>query len=227
MSRKHVPPVWIKAYDGGADYWPPHWDRSVLRRILINAKSCRALEAIRQRHGEDVAQDILEMCLAARGVWESEPKVAHSEQKRVARQIQGLTRKLIDAMKSNEAALSAYQGLPPSLDKLFPERKELRNWSDDDDSLSNLLVHDVLERYHEALRYKSISMHGFVLPSQPHHPNAFRTFVVQNLIRLLRGRLGEPFYGLVADLANLVIDEPENMIEQTHVAKLDTKDEFL
>ena len=227
MSKNHVPPVWIKAYDGGFECWPPHWDRGVLVRILSNAKNCRALEAIRQRYGEDVAQDILEMCLAARGVWESEPKVAHSEQVRVARQIQGLTRKLVEAMKSNEAALSAYQGLPPSLDQLFPERKELRNWSGDDDGQPNLLVHDVLERFHESLRYKSIFMHGFILPSQPNHPNAFRTFVVQNLIRLLRSRLGEPSYGLVADLANLVIDEPNDLIEQTHVAKLDPKDEFI
>lgn len=219
MSRKHVPPVWIKAYDGGAEFWPPYWDRSVLRRILASSVACDRFDGLLGGFGADVAQDVLEACLAMRGLWESAPKITSNNRDKAIRQIRGRVSDLLMAIQDSEDALRAYRALARSLPSMFPERPELL--SNVTDEAAPISIVDVLNRFYASLREPGQWEGSPLTPAKPAHANAFRTFATQNLIRLLRTRTGVPMHSVIADLVNLIIDSAEHFIDPTHVAKLD------
>lgn len=222
MMHRHIPPAWIKAYDGGPEFWPPYWDRAVLGRILESPLLCRRLEAISEQCGEEVAQEVLEACLSVRGVWEAAPKASTSEQDKAVKEIRGLAKKLAAAMGRHEQALRAYCAVPLTVEALFPEsdRACLRNVPGE---ASPLHVEAVLHRLNGALRERIGWAGGMSLPSKPNHRSAFRTYAVQYLIRLLRDKTGSPQYSVVADLINAVADDADDPIHPTHVAKLDPR----
>ena len=221
MTHRHIPPAWIKAYDGGPEFWPPYWDRAVLGRILESPLLCRRLEVISVQCGSDVAQEVLEACLSVRAAWEAAPKASAGEQHDAVNEIRGLAAKLAAAMERHEQALRAYCALPLTVEMLFPEpaRDYLRKASGD---ALPLRVEAVLHRLHGMLRERTDWEGSIPLPSKPHHRSAFRTYAVQHLIRLLRNRTARPQYSVVADLVNVINDDPDNPIEPTHVAKLDS-----
>ncbi|MDE2407491.1 MAG: hypothetical protein KGL91_06495 [Xanthomonadaceae bacterium] len=217
--KKHEPEIWIKAYDGGTDFWPPYWDRSVLRRILSRPDIGRRFDEILRDSGLEVAQEVLETCLSMRSLWEAAAKVPEKVQEKAVREIQEQTLKLLEVIETNKDALRAYRALPLSLPIMFPERPELRSPSDDE--APPLCLDDVLSRFHESLDIRSSWDGSLQVPSRPRHANAFRTYAAQNLIRLLRVRTLRPSYSIVADLVNTIIDDPNQYLDPTHVAKLD------
>lgn len=220
MVHRYVPPAWIKAYDGSPEFWPPHWDRAVLARILASPLICCRLEVISAQWGSDVAQEVLEACLSVRGAWEAAPKASSGEQHDAVDEVRGLAAKLAAAMERHEHALSAYCALPLTVEILFPEpdRDYLRKASGE---ALPLRVEAILHRLHGMLRERTDWEGGIPLSSKPHHRSAFRTYAVQHLIRLLRKRTARPQYSVVADLVNVINDDPDNPIQPTHVAKLD------
>lgn len=219
MSRSHAPPAWINAYDGGVEYWPPYWDRALLRRILFSPDACHRFDEISEHFGANVAQEVLEICLSMRATWEAAPKITKTNRDRAIRRIQGLTSDLLVAIQHNEDALRAYRALPLSLPFIFPERPELLGHVNDE--TAPISVVDVLIRFHESLGKACPWEDSLLVPSKPAHINAFRTYTTQNLIRLLRTRTGRPMHSVVADLVNIVVDDPDQLLDPTHVAKLD------
>lgn len=219
MTGKHIPPKWIEAYDGGPEFWPPFWDQGVLRRILSSPEACSRLDTLSDNFGSDTGQEVLEACLSARGLWESAPKVPKGEQESAVSEIGVLTSKLIKAIQTKEEALRAHRALPLSLGMLFPERAEL--WGSSEDEPPPLQLDDVLNRFYESLGVHAPWEGALPVPAKPNHASAFRTCAVQILIRLLRSKTGQPMYSVVADLVNIIIDDPNASIEPTHVAKLD------
>ncbi|AEB85783.1 hypothetical protein [Alicycliphilus denitrificans] len=220
MTNRYIPPAWIKAYDGGPEFWPPYWDRAVLVRILDSPLLCRRLEVISEQCGEDVAREVMEACLSVRGMWEGAPKASTSEQDKAVKEIRGLAKRLVAAMGRHEQALRAYCAVPLTVEALFPEpdRAYLRNIPGE---ASPLYVEAVLHRLNGVLRERTDWEGGMSLPSKPNHSSAFRTYAVRHLIRLLRDRTGSPQHSVIADLVNAIIDEADNPIHPTHVAKLD------
>jgi hypothetical protein len=220
MMQRHIPPAWIKAYDGGPEFWPPYWDRAVLARVLDSPLLCHRLTVISEQYGEEVAQEVLEACLSVRGMWEAAPKASASEQHKAVKEIRGLAKKLAEAMGRHEQALRAYCAVPLTVEALFSEsdRAYLRNAPGE---ICPLYVEEVLHRLRGALGERTDLEGGMSLPSKPHHRSAFRTYAVQHLIRLLRSRTGRAQHSVIADLVNVIVDEPDNPIHPTHVAKLD------
>ena len=215
-----LPAVWIRAYDGGPEFWPPYWDRTVLARILESPSVCDRLEAISTQCGNDVGREVLEACLSMRGMWEAVPKVSAGKQQDAVDEIRRLAAKLAAAMEHHEQELRAYCAMPLTVEALFPEpdRAYLRNVFGE---ASPLQVEEVLHRLHGMLRNRIDWEGGMLLPSKPNHRSAFRTYAVQHLIRLLRDRTGRPQHSVVADLVNVITDDPDSPIQPTHVAKLD------
>ena len=155
-----------------------------------------------------------------RGMWETAPKVSAGKQQDAVDEIRGLTAKLEAAMERHEQALRAYCAMPLTVEALFPEpdRAYLRNVSG---GASPLQLQAVLHRFHGMLRDQTAWEGGMLLPSKPNHRSAFRTYAVQHLMRLLRDRTGRPQHSVVADLVNIITDDPDSPIQPTHVAKLD------
>ncbi|MBK6728464.1 MAG: hypothetical protein IPG63_14715 [Xanthomonadales bacterium] len=220
MTRSQPPPTWINAYNGSPEFWPPYWDRTVLARIIDSPALCDRLEAIAHECGRNVGQEVLEACLSARGSWEAMPKVSASEQHEAVNDVRGLVEKLTVSMKRHEQALRAHCALPLTVETLFPEtdRDYLRKASGE---ASPLCLQAVLLRLHDLLREPTTWEGGMKRPSKPHHRSAFRTSVAQHLIRLLRDRTGRPQYSVVADFVNVIVDDPDDPIHHTHIAKLD------
>ena len=218
-------PRWIKAYEcaDDSDYWPPNWDKAVLRRVLSNPNVCHRFEEISKHFGANMAQEVLEVCLSMRGTWESAPKITNKNRDKAIRRIQDRISGLLTAIQDDEEALRANRALALSLPLLFPERPELCGHVSDE--AAPISVVDVLNRFNESLSETCPWEGSLLVPAKPAHANAFRTYTTQNLIRLLRTRTGRPMHSVVADLVNIVVDDPDQLVDPTHVAKLDPGEE--
>lgn len=213
-------PAWIKAYEKSEEFWPIYWDRAVLKRLLLNQEACSRLDTL-WRQDEETALTLLEASLAMRGIWEGMPKYSLGEQEKVVSEARTLAAKLSKILRVENSPIQAYFPLPITIETLIPTRSELPKFTPAATILGRGDISLILDCLIMSLQNPAEWDDDFLLPDRPKHRNAFRTFSAQSLIRIFRRKLGRPNYSLIAELANLIVEAPDDPIHSTHVAKLD------
>ena len=217
-------PDWIRGYkrsQKSSEYWPLNWDPNMLDRIVVTSEIKAVFDQLwLQEAGDDsdFAQTLLEEVLSIRHRWEETPKVTAKQAESASVEVGDQTKALADRIERDDEVLRAHHANRQTVGTLFPE---LFANGENSAALASVDITDVLKRYAASVR-KKVQFYGEApLPERPTNRTAYRTFVVRRLVETFRRYGKRVSHSRIALLANFIVDDPAQILEASHVAKLD------
>lgn len=194
MSNPHFLDGWATGS------WPTYWDRPTLER-LTKCQHARTILGNAFERDNESAYQVLEACLEAKWKWKKlpsvTPKAAGHESDRAAMLCDQLAQHFVD----HEACLLGHNRLLSALTVVFSSPHEK--------SHQNQTMSHALRDYGRRLRTNSRWDGDPELLGKPGRHTAFRTLVVSELILALERSGGSMTNQQLADLASVVVNDPD------------------